>query len=216
MSESAATSAAVAAAESIYSFTSIAKADVDENNKAAEDVFLSMPYKKEITIGDMINEYTFYCIAVLVHCKEDMGRVSAAAYNLDDEGLRRVRVCKPTYPAFFYGNKQQTVTRAVFQGEEEAATAFSQSVFANGGSEPGSVQNTTVVDVHLPKRINQSIRKINQCHLSLTAGMLCSQCHVKQVLEIPNVIAYEVMAVDFAQSGQRSYRTVDDEVDVSE
>lgn len=212
MASDAGTSAGAAAADA---FVSQADADVDNTIGTAENVFLSEPYSRLETKGGQVNEHTLYSIVVLAHSSADSKAVTANSLKGSEggSGLRRVRVSKPKYPSFMFGNKQVVLVNSMFgTNNPDACKGFSQAVYKFAQA------NKTYVDVHLPNRIHQTVRRLTDTHLKLmkSGQVPCPKCHMKEILEIPNITVFEVEEVDYKQTATRSSQAQDLEAEMSE
>ena len=190
-----------------------ADADVDAQSGPQENVYLSDMCDRLRNAGSIVNEHKHWVIIALCHTKADLKHVSAKVVE-DARGRRTiVRINKPKHPAFMLGNKQNVFMRMVFDKDTAPAKGASQSILRLDGA-----TSETIVDVHFPESIQPLVQTLTEAHLSLfrASSTQCYHCGMKELLEIPNVIAFEIEAVRFVPTTSARVHGVDVDGDVSE
>lgn len=207
-----------AAAAAGEEYISEADADVDPVTGVAEDVFLSLPYDRDIELAGSTNTHTYYAIIVLTHSKTDAKNVTGSLLSSDTKA-KTIRIVKPKYPSWMFGNKQQVVVQQLFGTEfDDAAKGFSQSVFEYGGDDLNEPRNKRYVDVHFPNPMHPTVQRLKESHLLLfsSAPPSCLVCLLKRALELPNVVIYEAQEVKYTKTFLNVSRGVEDEADISD
>ena len=76
----------------------------------------------------------------------------------------------------------------------------------------------TLIDVHFENPILPTVVKLGFVHLKLMVegAKPCPTCKVRKILEIPNIVAFQVEEVAYHQATEMTARGYDDEVSVSE
>lgn len=203
------------AAQIAHEYISVADADVDQNRPAAESVYLSGNYMVSRTdeVGNS-TDHICYAILVVAHSAEDAKRVEAKAFsNNGTANCNVVRIEKPTYPSWMSGNKLKKVTSCVFGTNASAAKAFRKSII-RGKSE----EKVTLVDVHFDSTIHGKVSKLGWIHLKMIKENCpkCFDCGLRELLELPNLAAFQVEEVVFHQTSEKTVEGYDGELSVSE
>lgn len=203
------------AAQLAHDYISVADADVDQKRPAAESVYLSGSYMVSRTdeVGNS-TDHICYAILVVAHSAEDAKRVEAKAFSTNGSGnCNVVRIEKPTYPSWMSGNKLKKVTSCVFGSNPPAAKAFRKSII-RGKSE----EKVTLVDVHFDNTIHGKVSKLGWIHLKMIKENCpkCLDCGFRELLELPNLAAFQVEEVVFHQTSEKTVEGYDGELSVSE
>ena len=204
------------ATKQLANFLSEADADVDQNRPAAENVFLSGSYmvSRSDEIGNSTDHVCYAIIVVTASLEDDAKRVDAKAFCNNGTGNANVvRIEKPAYPSWMSGNKLKKVTSCVFGTGSSAAKAFRKSVIRGKGKE-----NVTLVDVHFENPIHATVSKLGYIHLKMNKenSTKCTLCGFRELLELPNVAAFQVEEVVYHQTSEKTVGGFDGELSVSE
>lgn len=189
-----------------------ADADVWPDTGPAENVFMSRPFKRMVAKGAEVNEHTYYNIASFNFSNKDNDKVTAKTM-LDHQGKRNiVRVSKPKYSSFFYGNKLTTFAEMILGDDPPSAIAFTQGILQTIKQSP-----MTTVDLHFPNEIQVSVHRVCSTHCVICrSAMKCTMCGRKDIMEIPNVTVFEVEEVSYTETAEATTRGVQREAEMSE
>ena len=56
------------------------------------------------------------------------------------------------------------------------------------------------IDIHFNDDMVNAVREINKVHFKFTKGFACQLCGFKEIMELPNAIAFEVEAIQFQKT----------------
>jgi len=101
----------------------------------------------------------------------------------------------------------------VFGTGSSAAKAFRKSVIRGKGEE-----NVTLVDIHFENPIHATVSKLGYIHLKMNKehSTKCTLCGYRELLELPNVAAFQVEEVVYHQTSEKTVGGFDGELSVSE
>jgi len=177
----------------------IADADVTEETGPVENVFLSEPYNRMILKGQSLYEHTFWNVVVFNLSEKDNEKTEAKVVESDGENV--LRVIKPKYPSFMFGNKLTVFADLILEGETEAAKGMTQATMKH------KKNNKVTIDVRFPLPIQTFVRTVSSTHCELCRSPYeCSKCGMKDFFEMPNVIVYEVEAIRNIETAEGTTR----------
>lgn len=193
-----------------------ADADVTSTSGPEEQVFLSAPYFRERVTPSGMTTHKCWAIVVFTYSKQDNKAVTMQMIDVEGNAigvLDRCRVRKNRFPWVFMGNKLTTFCDEVFGGDPIAAKGFSEGIIES----KDECDNQIVVDVHFDEPMLGITRRVTDLHLKLfrAGSKKCDMCRLRDIMELPNVVAYEVEAVKFKKSANASTRGTETEAEIS-
>ena len=189
---------------------STANTDVYEGTGPEEGVFLSNPYYLERMTNAGLVTHKCWAIVVLSYTWQDAKQVTAKAVkavDADKEQISTIRIRKNKYPAFFFGNRLNTFCDTTFKLHPEAAKGFSGAMISMREED-----NEVLIDVHFGEGLLANVTKTSEVHLKfLSKHKLCHSCMLRDVLELPNVVAFEVEAIKFQHTAENKAKGTQEE-----
>lgn len=196
-------------------FISEADADVTEGSGPQEGVFLSNSYRTEKVIDGQIVACKNWVIVVFAYSKQDAKNVDAQMIAPKGSNAHTVcRIKKNKFPWLFKNEKLITFCQMVFGQYETPAKAFSGSIIKNRQL----VDNDIYIDVHFPEPVVNRARRLCEKNLKIyrNGSVKCRDCGLKDILEKPNVVVFEIEALESAIEAELTTRAEEAEGYVSE
>jgi hypothetical protein len=197
----------------------ISASDCDVNHKEGpqEYTFLSDAYTRTYQQGTRILKSTHWCFVTFNLTKLDSKNTYTFPMPDKKGNTTRVRLVKPKFPSFLKGgNALNTFCDTAFRDNPEAAAGFSEG--AINQQERADLKDVTLIDVHFPARIQETVERIADKHIEFfkKKSVKCYNCELREMLECPNVVAFEVTAARASTVAAATQRQENDEAELSE